>query len=105
GGGRHRADHPESIPGRHVDADGRLSRAVLHLPRTGAGRNRLAVSARPVPPASDASGARRATGGITRVAGLGCGLPGLPGFTRPTRILLSNHGLSLGSTRTFYNHG
>ncbi len=44
-----RPDDPEGVPGRHVDADRRLSRAVVHVPRHRAGRHRLAVSAHPVP--------------------------------------------------------
>ena len=48
-GGRDRADDRQGVPGRHVDADGRLPRAVVHLPRPGAGRDRLAVPAHPVP--------------------------------------------------------
>ena len=42
-GGRDRADDRQGVPDRHVDADGRLPRAVVHLPRPGAGRDRLAV--------------------------------------------------------------
>ena len=49
---RHRTHHPEGLPDRHVDADGRLPRAVVHVPRAGAGGDRLAVPADPVPQAS-----------------------------------------------------
>lgn len=48
---RHRTDDPEGLPDRHVDAHGRLSRAVLHVLRPGAGGDRLAVPADPVPQA------------------------------------------------------
>ena len=51
-----RADDPEGVPDRHVDADGRLPRAVVHVPRAGAGRDRLAVPAHPVQPAGCAAG-------------------------------------------------
>ena len=54
--GRHRTDDPESLPDRHVDAHGRLPRAVLHVPRPGAGGDRLAVPADPVPQASGGAG-------------------------------------------------
>src|SRR6266511_126676 len=50
--GRHRNDDPESLPDRYVDPDRRLSRAILHVPRPGAGGDRLAVPAHPVPQAS-----------------------------------------------------
>jgi len=42
---------------------GRLPRAVVHVPRPGAGGDRLAVSADPVPPAS------RGIGGLCRTGG------------------------------------
>ena len=54
---RHRTDDPESFPDRHVDADRRLPRAVVHVPGPGAGRDRLALPADPVPQAG-AAGAR-----------------------------------------------
>ena len=56
---RDRADDPESLRDRHVDADGRLPRAVVHVPRPGAGGDRLAVPADPVP---QAGGRRRRPG-------------------------------------------
>ena len=55
-GGRHRTDDPESLPDRHVDADGRLPRAVVHVPGPGAGGDRLAVPADPVPQAGGGAG-------------------------------------------------
>ena len=53
---RHRADDPEGLRDRHVDADRRLPRAVVHVPRHRAGRDRLAVPAHPVPAAGPAAG-------------------------------------------------
>jgi uncharacterized membrane protein len=43
-----RADDRQSVPDRHVDAHGCLPRAVVHVPRAGAGSDRLAVPADPV---------------------------------------------------------
>ena len=61
---RHRTHDPEGLPDRHVDADRRLPRAVVHVPRAGAGGDRLAVPAHPVPPASSGAGRPAApTGG------------------------------------------
>ena len=56
---RDRADDPEGVPDRHVDADGRLPRAVVHVPRPGAGGDRLAVPADPVPQAGCGTLTRR----------------------------------------------
>ncbi|MGY4368416.1 hypothetical protein ACVW1A_004481 [Bradyrhizobium sp. LB1.3] len=50
-GRRNRADDPEGLRHRHVDADGRLPRVVIHVPRHRAGRDRLALPAHPVPAA------------------------------------------------------
>src|SRR5207253_2458270 len=66
--GRHRTDDPESLPDRHVDPDRRLSRAVLHVPRPGAGGDRLAVPADPVPQASGIACAGCSRGKLTRQA-------------------------------------
>ena len=43
-----RADDREGVPDRHVDTDRGLPRAVVHVPGTGAGGDRLAVPAHPV---------------------------------------------------------
>ena len=59
-GAGHRTHDPEGIPGRHVDLDRRLSRTVVHLPRPGAGGDRLALSEDPVSPAAIAGGCRDA---------------------------------------------
>ena len=63
-------DH-ESLPDRHVDPDRRLSRAVLHVSRRGAGGDRLALPAHPVPQATGTAAAGRQPGlkPITRLAG------------------------------------
>ncbi|MGY3647523.1 hypothetical protein ACVWW2_002814 [Bradyrhizobium sp. LM4.3] len=50
-GRRNRADDPEGLRHRHVDADGRLPRVVVHVPWHRAGRDRLALPAYPVPAA------------------------------------------------------
>ena len=72
-----RADDPEGVPDRHVDADGRLPRAVVHVPGAGAGGDRLAVPADPVPQAGRAdrvdrenhSVERRSSGALSGFAG------------------------------------
>ena len=46
------ADDRKGLPDRRVDADGGLPRAVVHGPRAGAGGDRLAVPADPVPETS-----------------------------------------------------
>ena len=56
-------DDPESLPDRHVDAHRRLSRAVVHVPRPGAGGDRLAVPADPVPQAGGGVAAAAPAGG------------------------------------------
>ena len=53
-GGGDRADDPESVRNRRLDDIGRLSRAVVHVPRRGADGDRLAVPANSVPPAGAA---------------------------------------------------
>ena len=60
--GRDRADDPQGVPDRHVDADGRLPRAVVHVPGAGAGGDRLALPAHPVPQANAAGRAGGAAG-------------------------------------------
>ena len=72
---RHRADDRQGLPDRHVDADGRLPRAVVHVPWAGAGGDRLAVPADPVPPAG-APPARRSRSRAHSKCGLsGSGCP------------------------------
>ena len=51
----HRADNSKGFPDRHVDADGRLPGTVVHVPGAGAGGDRLAVPAHPVPQAGHGS--------------------------------------------------
>ncbi len=60
---RDRADDPEGLRHRHVGADGRLPRAVVHVPWPGAGSDRLAVPADPVPPAGRGLGDPCRSGG------------------------------------------
>jgi uncharacterized membrane protein len=57
-GDRDRADDPEGVPGGYVDPDRGLSRAVVHVPRPGAGGDRLALPADPVPSAAGAADGR-----------------------------------------------
>jgi hypothetical protein len=62
---RNRAYHSEGIPDRHVDADGRLPCALVHVLGAGAGRDRLAGSADPVAQTGSATGqACRAVRGV-----------------------------------------
>ena len=53
----HAAHRRQGVPGRHGGPDRRLSRAVVHRARPGAGRDRLALSAAAVSAAQSASGA------------------------------------------------
>ena len=55
---RHCPDDRKGVPDRHVDTDGRLPRAVVHVPRPGAGGDRLALPAHPVPPSSGGAAGR-----------------------------------------------
>ena len=58
----------QGVPDRHVDADRRLPRAVLHVPRHGAGGDRLALPAHPVPEDAGAAARPRCGAGGTGIA-------------------------------------